>query len=143
MIPAIDHGSLRDGKIRVGSFEANGVDVMQVLEALKTAPDGEFLTIEQRGRTLRVAKQNGMLIVHVASDEEGGKRVDVSVPWVVAAALISSGNSHELNVDAAIQALGRSGNTAQVTVSSERRVVSVWVDSQSTMQEPAGESNRP
>lgn len=136
VIPAIDHGTMQNGRIQMGSFEVNGVDVIQVLNAMKDAPDGEYVTIEQPGRIVRVAKQHGLLVVHLKSNRDQGHSVDVSVPWAVAAALIS-GDPHELNVDAAVQALGKTSETAEVTVKSDRRTVSIWVDSESTMPESA------
>lgn len=136
VIPAIDHGTVQNGRIQVGSFEVNGVDVIQVLNAMKDAPDGEYVTIEQPGRIVRVARERGQLMVHVENNRGEARSVDVSVPWAVAAALIS-GNPHELDVDAAVQALGKTRKTAEVTVKSDRRTVSIWVDSESTMSESA------
>src|SRR6266702_8225391 len=40
VIPAINHGQLRDGKIQIGGFTADNVNVKAILEALKTAPEG-------------------------------------------------------------------------------------------------------
>jgi len=133
MIPAIDHGRVHDGRIDVGHFDVNGIDVVQVLNALKNAPDGEFVTIQQRDQTVRVARQGGILMVHVAGSEPEERTIDIAVPWAVARALVSSGTPHQLNLEAAILALGAAGNGTQVTVSSNRRLVSIWVDSQSTM----------
>jgi hypothetical protein len=134
MLPGIDHGSLHDGQIRVGSIDVNGVDVVQMLDALKGAPDGEYVSIQQRDRLVRVAKQNGLLIVHVEKRAGEDKKVDISVPWTVAAALVSSGKSHELNVEAAIQALENTGDKTEVSVTSNRQSVRIWVDSQSQVQ---------
>jgi len=129
VIPAIDSGKLRDGKVRIGNFQANGVNVAQILAALKTAPDGEFVTVEQPGQNVRVAKKNGVLIVHVVNTKGEKENVDVTVPWSVAEALTSSANSHELNVEAAIQALESAGDMTLVTVTGDRQSVRVWIDS--------------
>ena len=40
IIPAINHGQLRDGKIQIGDFQANGIDLPAILDAVKSAPDG-------------------------------------------------------------------------------------------------------
>src|SRR6266700_619162 len=45
VIPAINHGELHDGKIRIGNFTADNVNVKVILDALKTAPEGEFVTV--------------------------------------------------------------------------------------------------
>jgi hypothetical protein len=133
LIPAFDHGNMENGKIQLGSFDVNGVDVGQVLNAMKSAPEGEYVTIQQPGRTVRVARERGLLMVHVENDRGEGHSVDVSVPWAVAEALIS-GNPHQLNVDAAVAALGHTRKTAEVTVKSDSKTVSIWVDSESAMQ---------
>lgn len=143
VIPAISYGRLHDGRIRVGSFDVNGVDVMQMLGALKNIPDGEFVTIQQPGRIVRVAKRKGDLIVHVANNRGEGRVVYVAVPWAVAAALVSSGNPHELHLEAAIRALEHSGDKTQVTVINGPQRVSIWVDTRSTTPEPEGENGQP
>lgn len=133
MLPAIDSGAVHDGRIQIGSVDVNGVDVMQLLGALNSAPDGVVVTVQQHGRLIHVAKRNGMLIVHVENTQGEGRLVDIAVPWAVAAALVSSGNQHQLNLEAAVQALEISGERTQVTVANNHQTVSIWVDSQSSM----------
>ena len=134
VIPAISHGRLQDGKVSIGHFEANGVNVRQLLDALKTAPDGEFVTVQEPGQNVRVAKKNGVLIVHV-NDQKGEKQnVEVTVPWSVAEALASNVQDQQLNVEAAIQALEKVGDMTLVTVTGDRQTVRVWIDSSSTAQ---------
>lgn len=129
VIPAIDNGRLHDGKIRIGGFEANGVDVKQILDALQTAPDGEFVTVDQPNQHVRVAKRNGQLIVRVNDRKHEDRNVAVTLPWSVAVALASSSNPHELDLEAAIQALEKAGDTTLVTVTGNRQTVRVWIDS--------------
>jgi hypothetical protein len=135
VIPAIDNGHLRGGKVEVGHFEANGVNVKQILDALKTAPDGEFVTVQQPGENVRVAKKNGVLIVHVTDTKHERQNVDVTVPWAVAEALASTTDQNQLNVEAAIQALEKAGNMTLVTVTGDRQNVRIWIDSNSTSPE--------
>ena len=135
VIPAIDNGRLRDGKVEVGHFEANGVNVKQILDALKTAPDGEFVTVQQPGENVRVAKKNGVLLIHVTDTKGERQNIDVTVPWAVAEALASTSSQNQLNVEAAIQALERAGNMTLVTVTGNRQNVRVWIDSNSTAAE--------
>src|SRR6476620_12576152 len=56
VIPAINHGELHDGKIQCGHFTADKVDVRAILDALKTAPEGEFVTVQEPDNNGRVAK---------------------------------------------------------------------------------------
>ena len=132
VIPAINHGELRDGKIHVGNFTADNVDVRQILDALKTAPEGEFVTVQNTDDDVRVAKENGQVVVHVI-DKQSKETVDVTVPWDVVQALISDTSKDQLNVEAAIKALENLGSdTTLVRVNSKDENVRVWVDSRNT-----------
>ncbi len=130
VIPAINQGQLRDGKVQLGNFHANGVDLKALLDAVRSAPDGEFVTVQEPGTDVRVAKVNGKMVVHVI-DRDGKEKVDVNVPWAVAEALASDGD-HQLNVEAAIQALEKAGDTTLVTVTDNDQTVRVWIDSRNT-----------
>jgi hypothetical protein len=130
VIPAINHGELRDGKIRIGCFSADKVNVRAILDALKTAPEGEFVTVQDNGNDVRVAKEHGQMVVHVI-DKNSKENVDVTVPWEVVQALISDTSENQLNVEAAIKALENVGDTTLVRVSGHDESVRVWVDSQS------------
>lgn len=131
VIPAINHGQLRDGKVQIGDFTADNVNIRAILEALKTAPEGEFVTVQETGNDVHVAKEHGQLVVHVV-DRNGGDNVDVTVPWEVAQALIADTNQNQLNVEAAVKALENVGDMTLVKVSSKDETVRVWVDSKNT-----------
>jgi hypothetical protein len=135
VIPAIDNGQLRDGKVRIGNFRANGVNVSQILDALKTAPDGNFVTVQQPGQDVRVAKKAGILIVRVRQTKGEKQNVDITVPWSVAEALTQNVGKNELNVEAAIQALQQAGDMTLVTVTGDQEHVRIWIDSSSTAAE--------
>ena len=107
IIPAINDGDLRDGKVQVGGLDANDVNVRAILEALKTASEGEFVTVQQNDSDVHVAKEQGQLVVHVI-DKNSKEKVDVTIPWVVAQALISDTTENQLNIEAAIQDAGKS-----------------------------------
>jgi ribonuclease HI len=131
IIPAINNGDLRDGKVHVGGLDANNVNVRAILEALKTAPEGEFVTVQQNDSDVHVAKEHGQLVVHVI-DKNSKEKVDVTIPWVVAEALISDTTENQLNIEAAIRALQNAGDLTLVSVVSKDESVRVWIDSRST-----------
>jgi hypothetical protein len=131
IIPAINHGQLRDGKIQCGDFTANGVNIRAILDALKTAPEGEFVTVQEIGNDVHVAKEHGQMVVHVM-DKKDGQNVDVTIPWEVAQALISDTRDDQLNVEAAIKALESVGDTTLVRVTSKDENVRVWIDSRNS-----------
>src|SRR6185312_12764162 len=108
VIPAINHGKLRNGKIQVHGFNSEDVNLKQILEALKSAPEGEFVTVQESDSHVRVAKEHGQLVVHVAD------KID-----------------NELNVEAAIKALENAGDVTLVAVNGDDETVRVWIDSNS------------
>ena len=131
VLPAINHGDLKNGKVQVGNFNANDVDVRALLEAVKSAPEGEFVSVQKPGEEVRVAKEHGQLVAHV-KDKGGKERVDVTIPWEVAQALISETTDNQLNISAAIKALQNIGDMTLVTVSGDDESVRIWVDSINT-----------
>jgi len=65
-------------------------------------------------------------------DKGGKERVDVTIPWEVAQALISETTDNQLNLSAAIKALQNIGDMTLVTVSGDNESVRIWVDSINT-----------
>jgi ribonuclease HI len=133
VIPAINHGKLRNGKVECNGFSADQVNLKAILDALKTAPEGEFVTVQESNSNVRVAKEHGELVVHVADKKGKGKEnVDVTIPWAVAQALASDTDENELNVEAAIKALENAGDVTLVAVTGDNETVRIWVDSSSS-----------
>ena len=131
VIPAINHGDLKNGKVQVGNFKSEDIDVRALLEAVKSAPEGEFVSVQKPDEEVHVAKEHGQLVAHVKN--KGGKeRVDVTIPWEVAQALISETTDNQLNISAAIKALQNIGDMTLVTVAGEEESVRIWIDSNNT-----------
>jgi len=132
VIPAINHGKLHNGKVQIHGFNADDVNLKQILEALKSAPEGEFVTVQETDSHVRVAKEHGQLVVHVADRKgKGNENVDVTIPWAVAQALASGTSDNELNVEAAIKALESAGDVTLVAVNGADETVRIWIDSNS------------
>lgn len=140
ILPAINNKDrLHNGKIRLNEHELNGVDLRTLLDAVRSAKDGEYVTVQSNDSNVRVAKQNGYMFVHVTEKEghdaeKRGKaaqksQVDVKVPVKVVEALFSAGQD-ELDVVAALKALSaHGGDTELVSVKSDDSTVRVWLDS--------------
>ena len=135
ILPTVNKGTLHNGHVTIGEADFNGVDVRALLAAIRTAPDNEFVTVKSKEQDVRVAKSNGNLIIHVRdSGKESGKsgqKVDVTVPMKVVDALFSTAKQNELDVAAAIRALGEAGETVLVTVQDAEQNVKIWIDSKS------------
>ncbi|MGA7223397.1 MAG: hypothetical protein WA603_21530 [Candidatus Acidiferrales bacterium] len=132
ILPTVNKGSLHNGHVTIHHAEFNDVDVRAILDAIRTAPDNEFVTVKQKDQDVRVAKSNGNLIVHVRDTAKGGEKVDVTVPMKVVDALLSTAKQNELDVAAALQALSAEGDALLVTVQDATQHVRVWVDSRNT-----------
>ena len=131
VLPAINHDRLHNGKVRVGNIDCDGVDVRALLDAVKTAKDGEFVTVQKKDADIAVTKKDGQLLVHVHDRERPkAQQVEVKVPMKVVEALLSA-DKDELDVVAALHALAAQGDTELVSVKDEENTVRVWVDSKS------------
>lgn len=131
ILPAINNGDLHNGCVRIHQADLNGVDVRQILDAVRTAPDNDFVTVNdnRRGQHIRVAKSNGNIVVHVQDEESRHQEVEITVPMTVVDALFSTAKQDELNVAAALKTLAETGNGLLVTVHDAGQNVRVWVDS--------------
>lgn len=129
VLPAIDHDRFHNGHVRIGDVDCNGVDIRAILNAVSTAKDGEFVTIQKQDADVSVAKKEGYLLVHVHDkDRPKEQRVEVKVPMKVVEALLS-GSKDELDVVAGLHALAKQGDVELVSVKDEDNTVRVWVDS--------------
>lgn len=134
ILPCINNHDLHDGKVSIHNHaaELNGVDVRGLLDAVRNAPDNEYVTVKDRGQDVRVAKSNGNIIVHVVDKENKEEKVDVTVPLKIVDALFANMKNDELDVAAALRALSDAGDVLLVTVQDDAQKVRVWVDSKST-----------
>ncbi len=128
VLPAVQVDRFKHGKVKLEECEMNGTDLRAVLEAVKDARDGEFVTVEGTDGNVRVSKSKGYLVAKVTEGKGNHARVDVRLPMVVLEALLS-GAKDELDLTAGIRALAAHGDTVLVTVKDEDSFIRVWVDS--------------
>jgi hypothetical protein len=148
VLPAINHQPLHDGKVRIDNGHMDDVDLRVMLDAVRTAKDGEYVTVQGHEDNVRVSKSGGYLYVHVTEKKNhDGKeakeseskdknkaatlkesKVEVKVPLKVVDALLSAGKD-ELDIVAALRALSSYGDTELVTVKDDENTVHIWVDS--------------
>jgi hypothetical protein len=129
ILPTLNKGNLHNGHVRIGSAEMNDVDIRALLDAVRTAPDNEFVTVKEKDQDVRIAKSNGNIVIHVRDGNNGGQKVDITVPMKVVDALLSNAKDNELDVSAAIRALSEAGDALLVTVEDATEHVRIWVDS--------------
>jgi len=132
LLPAVRNERLRDGKITINESRMNGVDLRAVLEAVRTTRDGEFVTVQSNDGEVRVAKKEGYLYVNARENKKDkNTQVEIKVPMTVVDALLSSG-TNELDLVAAVRALGKHGDSELVVVKDNKNTVRVWLDSKNT-----------
>jgi hypothetical protein len=129
VIPAIDHDRLHNGKVRIGCMDCDGVDVRTLFEAVKSAKDGEYVTVQSDDADIKVSKKDGQMYVHV-HDKKHSKdsQVEVKVPMKVVEALLS-GSKDELDIAAGLHALASQGDVELVSVKDDENTIRVWLDS--------------
>jgi hypothetical protein len=129
VLPSVNHDRLHNGKVRIDSSDMNDVDLRALMDAIRTAKDGEYITVQGDDNDVRVAKEGSHLTIHVV-DKHGPKKsqVEVKVPMKVIDALLSAGKD-ELDLVAALHALGGQGDTELVSVKDGENTVKVWLDS--------------
>lgn len=132
-----DPGSI----FRINGRDMDREDLVAILQSVKSAQDGEFISVDDDTDHVRVSKEKGVLYVRVrekgAGDEKGGEgetggeRVDLQVPIVVVEALVS-GKGDELDLGAALKALVASGQRELVSVHDDGERVRIWIDDKNT-----------
>ena len=135
VLPAIQADCLHNGKVRIEG-NMDGVDLRALMDAIRSAQDSEFVTVDGKHEHVRVAKQGAYMLIRVRDDSEWRrqgktKTVDVKVPLSVVDALLSGGKN-DLDLAAAVRALREHGDTELVSVNDGEETVHIWVDSQNT-----------
>jgi hypothetical protein len=132
VLPAVNHDRLHDGKVKIDSAHVDDVDLRAVMDAIRTAKDGEYVTVQGTENDVRVAKESNHLIIHVVDrgNSSNAKKcqVEVKVPMKVIDALLSAGKD-ELDLVAALHALAAQGDTELVSVKDSENTVKIWLDS--------------
>jgi hypothetical protein len=113
VLPAIDHDRLHNGKVRIGCMDCDGVDVRTLFEAVRTAKDGEYVTVQSNDADISVMKKDGQML---------------KVPMKVVEALLS-GTKDELDIVAGLHALAGQGDVELVSVKDNENTIRVWLDS--------------
>jgi hypothetical protein len=136
VLPAINHGQMHAGKVKVdlGKMNTGDVDVKAILQAVRNSPDNEFVTVQQADQDVRVAKSGDNIVVHVRSKGDAGKekeseKVDVTVPLSIVEAVLKNNADGEFDLNAVLHALENTGDNFVINVKDAEQTVHVWVDS--------------
>jgi len=92
---------------------------------LKKAGNAEFVTVEQKNETVRVAKDGNYVVVKVTENKK--PKVDMRMPVSVVDALLA-GTGEELDIKAALIAMQKQGVGDILTVNDRETQVRIWID---------------
>lgn len=132
VLPLIEDDDFHGGHLRFNDHEMDAVKLRALWKSLREAPEGEYITVEGRKENVKVSRSGGFFIVLAddTSDEDGSpEHVEVRMPERVVDALLS-GTGDELNLVAAIQALGEQGEGEIIRVKDGDDHVRIWVDAE-------------
>jgi hypothetical protein len=127
VLPLIEESEFRHGKIVLDNEEFRRADIVEILRAVREAQEGEYVTIEDYEDHVRISKEEDYIVVEASEGGRHPSQVDIRVPVVVLDALVSGG-SDELNILAAIEALGEHGDGDLITVNDDGETVRIWID---------------
>jgi hypothetical protein len=113
-------------RIRLDSHEISVQEMRQIWGELRKAGNAEFVTVEKRNETVRIAREGNFVLVKVF--ENKNPKVDMRVPVPVVDALLA-GSGDELDIKAALVAMQRQKGTGDVlTVNDNKTQVRIWID---------------
>jgi len=119
--------NLKSGKFKLDTHDISVADMRRLWSELKKSGNAEFVTVQKKSESVRIARQGNFLLVKVTESEKKGSKVDLRIPFHVVDALLS-GTGDELNLKAAIAAMQQNGAGEILTVHDNHTQVRIWVD---------------
>ena len=117
---------MEKGRIKLQEKDISVADLRRLWAELKTSGDAEFVTVEEKDQTVRVARAGDHLTVDVNDQSGKNEKVQIRMPLSVVDALLS-GEGEDLDVGAAIEQL-REQRGEIVTVDGSDSEVRIWID---------------
>jgi hypothetical protein len=130
LLPLIKIDEFDRGRIRIDNLgiddEFGDVDLQELWRAIQDVGDAEFVRVQTDDEDIRVVKEGDWLIIQTS--EGSRSEVEVRFPLAVVDALFS-GEPGELDLLAAVEALGRHGQGGDlVRVNDGDTKVRIWID---------------
>ena len=113
------------GRIKLDSTEISIAEIRQLWNELKKSGNAEFVTVEKKNETVRIAREGNFVLVKVS--EKKVPKVDLRVPVSVVDALLS-GPTDELDIKAALVAMQHQSVGDILTVNDNKTQVRIWID---------------
>jgi len=118
-------GAHAHGSIQVDAQSMDLAEFREYWTAVRTAKDGEYVTVRDEDSNVRIAKRGGNFLLSV--DDKGGKsRVRMKVPLPIIDAVLAGGDSMDLG--ALGGALAKAPTGEILAVDDEDSHVRIWID---------------
>ncbi len=128
VLHSVDVEHFHSGKVDLELHDAD-IDWPQLLDALKDAPDGDFVKVDAEDANVLVSKRGGTLTIDVTeTDEEGDHAVvKVTLPDTIIDAL-SIDEDNRIDLAALLQSFDSLPDGDLVTVDADDAKVRVWIE---------------
>jgi hypothetical protein len=123
----VDVENFHGGHVDLELDEDMDINFPEILQAVKDAPDGKFVTVTSDEADVNVHKQAGTLYVTVNQKEDEMAKVEVTMPLEMMDAL-TFGEENTLDVAALLEAFDSLPNGELVKVTSNEANVRVWIE---------------
>jgi hypothetical protein len=130
VLPAIETEVLQGGRLRLPEEKLEGIDLRALWEAVRSAKDAEYVTVESGSENVRIRKSGGYLLVEASERGARKEQIEIRLPLEVVDALFSS-EPGTLDLKAAFAVLKSRGEGEIVRVSAEDSSVRIWIDDKS------------
>ena len=121
----IQDKKLNKGKFKLPTDDVSIADMRKIWSELKKTGNAEFVTVQQKNETVRVAKDGNYVVVKITENKK--QKVDLRVPVSVVDALLA-GSGDELDIKGALLAMQKQNAGEILTVNDNDTQVRVWID---------------
>jgi hypothetical protein len=126
-LSVIKDDEFKSGKLKLDTHDISVPDMRRLWTELKNSGNAEFVTVQKKDESVRIARQGDFVIVRVSESKQKNSKVDLKIPLNVVDALLS-GSGDELNLKAAIEAMQQKHFGEILTVNEDHTQVRLWID---------------
>jgi hypothetical protein len=126
VLKSVDVDNFHRGHVDLDIDDAD-IDWVEILAAVKDAPDGQFVTVDSPDAKVSVSKQGGTLLIDVDEADGENSKVKVTLPMQFMDAIFIN-ESSQIDVARLLESFDHFPNGDIVTVESDEANVRVWIE---------------